>query len=189
MHFPKQDDADLARRLAEAQKTPAKIEPQIRGLYTTLKTGEPDRDKIKSRRWQAGYDLAMGRTLAVAVRTEAYNGMLALAKTMKFKNAKNDTWDLEPSETISVGSTLENDAKKAKEYLNRVVAEHAGTPWAVMAERELATPMGWVWKESYTGVNAPKPPPPANNAPPPPPANDRPNMIAKPPVKRPPPPL
>ena len=33
-----------------------------------------------------------------------------------------------------------------------VVAEHAGTPWATEAERELRQPMGWVWRELYTGV-------------------------------------
>jgi hypothetical protein len=188
LHFPKRDEADLARRLTEAQKMAAKLEPQIQQVYTILKAGEPDRPKVDSPRWQAGYDLAMGRILAHKVRTEAYNAMLAKAKTMKFKDPKNDTWDLAPADTIDVGSALEKDAKKAKEYLDRVVADHKGTPWAMLAQRELETPLGWVWKERYTGVNAPRPPPPANT-PPPPPADDKANILKKPPPKRPPPPL
>jgi hypothetical protein len=189
LHFPKRDDADLARRLTEAQKMAAKLEPQIGQLYGVLKTGEPDRPKIDSPRWQAGYDLAMGRVLAAKVRTEAYNAMLAKAKSMKFKDPKNDTWDLQPSQTIEVGSTLEKEAKKAKEYhLDRVLKEHPGTPWALLAQKELETPLGWTWKEHYTGVNAPRPPPPGNGQAPPP-ANDKANALKKPPPKRPPPPL
>ena len=54
-------------------------------------------------RWQAGYDLARGRALAVKVRTEGYNTMLALAKQgLKFKDPKNDTWDLRPTESVTV---------------------------------------------------------------------------------------
>jgi hypothetical protein len=188
LHFPKRDEADLARRLSEAQKAAAKLEPQINQVYGVLKSGEADRPKLDSPRWQAGYDLAMGRVLAVKVRTEAYNAMLAKAKTMKFKNPKNDTWDLEPADTIDVGSVLEKEAQKAREYLESVIKDHAGTPWAMLAERELKTPLGWVWKERYTGVNAPKPPPPSN-APPPPPSDDELRNLKKPPVKRPPPPL
>ncbi len=187
LHFPKQDDADLARRLTEAQKAAAKLEPVIGNLYSTLKIGESDRPKLDSPRWEAGYDLAIGRVLAAKVRTEAYNAMLAKAKTMKFKNPKNDTWDLAPADTIDVGSSLEKEAAKAKEYLNRVVADHPGTPWAMLAAKELETPLGWQWQERYTGVNAPRPPMGNGNAPPP--ADDKANMLKKPPPKRPPPPL
>jgi hypothetical protein len=189
LRFPKRDEADLARRLSEAQKAAAKLEPQIGQLYSILKNGEPDRPKLDSPRWEAAYDLAMGRVMAVKVRTEAYNAMLAKAKTMKFKNPKNDTWDLEPADAVDVGSVLEKEAAKAKDYLNRVVKEHAGTPWAMLAQRELATPLGWAWKERFTGVNTPRMPPPNNNAPPPPPADDKARVIKKPPPKRPPPPL
>jgi hypothetical protein len=129
----------------------------------------------------------MGRVLAVAVRTEAYNAMLAQAKTMKFKDPKSDTWDLVPSDKVTTSSALEKEANRSREYLNRVVKEHAGTPWALLAQRELSTPLGWEWKERYTGVNKPKERPGAGNAPPP--ADDRARMIPKPPPRRPPPPL
>jgi hypothetical protein len=32
-------------------------------------------------------------------------------------------------------------------YLNRVIKEHPGTPWAYLAHRELTTPLGWKWTE------------------------------------------
>ena len=77
--------------------------------------------------------------------------MLALAKTkLKFENPENNTWVLVPDDEISTGGKQEKLAEKAKLYLNRVIAEHPGTPWAMLADRELQTPIGWRWKESYT---------------------------------------
>jgi hypothetical protein len=161
MRFPREDDGKLALLLGEAQKKAAVLEPKIDQLYGMLAAGLPDRAKIASeeKRWQAGFDLAFGRVLALKVRTNAYNIMLAQAKSgMKFKNPKNDTWILNPSDDVSqVGSQTERLAKQADEVLRRVVAEHPGTPWAQMAAEELRNPLGYSWEETYTGVNAPKP--------------------------------
>ncbi|MCE2725742.1 MAG: VWA domain-containing protein [Planctomycetaceae bacterium] len=156
--FPRVDDGALALLLAEAQKGAAKIQPKIDALYGTLAAGAADRDAIKEKRWQAGYDLSMGRVLAVKIRTDAYNIMLAQAKTgMKFKNPKNDTWVLEPSDDVSAtGSQTDKLAKQCRTYLERVVKDHPGTPWAFLAGEELKTPLGYAWTETYTGVNKPQ---------------------------------
>jgi hypothetical protein len=151
--FPRNDDAQFARDLSNAQRSAARLEPKIEELVTILREGERDRDKVKTPRWQAGYDLAIGRALAVKVRTEGYNAMLANAKQgLKFKDPKDDTWDLRSTDSSIVNSALEKDAEDARKYLNRVVADHKGTPWAVDAERELREPLGWEWQEMYTGV-------------------------------------
>ncbi|MDB4778352.1 hypothetical protein OAG68_02735, partial [bacterium] len=112
---------------------------------------------------QAGFDLAYGRVIAAKIRAESYNAMLAMAKTkLKFKDPKNNTWVLTPANTVSTGGQDSKLAEKAKLYLTRVVDEHPDTPWAMLAQRELETPIGWEWKESFT-----EPPPPrqqvANN--------------------------
>jgi hypothetical protein len=151
--FVKSSEADLANALSEAQREAAKLEPKIGALYDHLAQGEADRLKETNIRWQAGYDLAMGRVMAVKVRTEAYNAMLAQAKTgLKFKNEKNNTWIIEPADTITVGSQLEKMAAKSKMYLERVVNDHPGTPWALLAKKELENPLGWQWKEEFTNL-------------------------------------
>lgn len=187
MVFPREDDGKLALLLGEAQKKAAVLEPKIDALYGTLATGVPDRAKIaaEEKRWQAGFDLALGRVLALKVRTNSYNIMLAQAKSgMKFKNPKNDTWTLKPSDDVSqVGSQTERLAKQADEVLRRVVAEHPGTPWAQMAAEELRNPLGYSWEESYTGVNAPKPGNGGNGNPNP--GDDKKRMLAPPQPKRP----
>jgi hypothetical protein len=80
LRFVLRDEASFANALTEAQKGAARLAPQVGQLYELLQRGEADRDRELSPRWQAGYDLAMGRVLAVKVRTEAYNAMLARAK-------------------------------------------------------------------------------------------------------------
>jgi Mg-chelatase subunit ChlD len=155
--FPKVNDASLATLLSQAQHAAAVLEPQIARIYQVLKEGEVDRPRLTKPRWQAGYDLSMGRVLALKVRTEGYNSILAKAKQgMRFEDPKNDTWRLVPSEEVSVSSTLEAQAKAGKQYLERVVNEHPGTPWALLAKIELQQPFGWKWQEMYTGVNAPR---------------------------------
>jgi len=158
MRFPREDDGKLANLLSEAQKKAAVLAPKIDALYAILAAGAADRERITEKRWRAGYDLALGRVLALKVRTDAYNIMLAQAKTgMKFKNAGSDTWVLEPGEDVSkVGSATEKLAKQAETLLRRVVEEHPGTPWAQMAADELRVPLGYRWDEAHTGVNAPR---------------------------------
>lgn len=151
--FPRSDDAQFARDLSNAQRSAAKLEPKIDALVTVLRQGEDDRDKLTTPRWQAGYDLAIGRALAVKVRTEGFNAMLALAKQgLKFKDPKSDTWDLLPTDKVTVNSQLERDAEDARKYLKRVLSDHKGTPWAIDAERELREPLGWEWHEAFTNV-------------------------------------
>jgi hypothetical protein len=184
LRFVKTDEAALANSLTEAQKEAAKLEPKIQPLYATLKHGEADRPKESSPRWQAGYDLAIGRVLAVKARTESYNAMLAQAKRgMKFKNEKNNTWQLTPDDDVSVGSQLEKIADTARQYLHRVVEEHPDTPWEMLAKRELREPMGWKWKETHTDLNPPRPGDASGQAPPP--RDDRRRMLDRPKPKRP----
>jgi hypothetical protein len=158
MTFPRKDDGALSLLLSDAQKTAAQVQPRIDALAELLKSGLADRDAIKEKRWQAGYDLSLGRVLALKVRTDAYNTMLAQAKSgMKFKDPKNDTWVLEESDDVSkAGSQTEKVSQQATMLLNRVLQDHPGTPWALLAAEELRRPMGYKWVEKHTGVNAPK---------------------------------
>ena len=183
--FVKTDEAAFATALGEAQQAAARLEPKINALYDHLRLGEADREKETVLRWQAGFDLAMGRTLAVKVRTESYNAMLAAAKRgLKPKDPKNNTWVLKPDDEISVGSQLAKLADRARMYLERVKKDHAGTPWGLLAERELKDPLGWKWAEEYTDPNPPRVAA-AGNATAAAPANDAKKMLAKPMPKAP----
>ena len=146
--FPAADEAKLRRALDEAQKPAAVLMPSIDEMYQTLRKGEADRARPASPRQLAGYDLAMGRVLAAKARTESYLALLALLKNgRKFERPTSDTWVLEPSDDAAVTSAIDKAAQSARDYLSRVRLEHAGTPWAKMAEAELSAPMAWRWTE------------------------------------------
>ncbi len=177
LRFVKTEEAAFVAALTTAQQKAASLEPKIDALFRLLSQGEADRDKETILRWQASYDLAIGRVLAVKVRTETYNAMLAAAKRgLKPKDPKNNTWVLEPSSEVSVGSQLAKLAEKAKQYLTQVATDHPGTPWAHLAQRELDNPLSWKWREEFTDLSPPRRPaansnvvvnPPPRPAPPP----------------------
>ncbi len=155
LRFPKRDEAQLATSLSVAQRDAAVRKPKLDRLCQTLQAGETDRDALKKPRWQVGYDLAMGRALAAKVRNDGYNAMLAKAKQgMEFSQEGKNTWVLSTDEDFA-NSSLERLADKAEFYLRRVLEDHADTPWAKLAERELNNPLGWRWEESYTYIPPP----------------------------------
>jgi hypothetical protein len=153
LRFVRRGEPELANALAAAQKVAAQAEPALLELYNILKEGEADRARETTLRWQAGYDLAMGRVLASLVRVQAYRARLAEAsRGMPFQDAKNNTWVLAPSDDLAVDGPLAGMAAKAKEYLQEVITCHPGTPWELLAKRELELPLGWNWAEEYTDL-------------------------------------
>ncbi len=149
--FNAPNDNTLRTVLNDAQKPVAELDFRLRELQTELEAGEEDRGKVEEPRWQAGYDLAMGRVLAMRVRAYGYNVVLAQMKGQpkSFQKKDSNLWRLTPDRDITAGGSVKRLHKKALEYLNRVVDDHAGTPWALLAERELSAPMGWDWIEDH----------------------------------------
>lgn len=146
--FNKTDEATMARVLSQAQQVAAKLEPTANRWYEILEKGEADRGKLTEPRWQASFDLAMGRAAAVKAKVDGYNTMLAALKRGKqFQNPSSTAWVLEPADSVEGASSLQKLIDKSKMYLTRVTQEHAGTPWAKLAEKELQTPSGWKWTE------------------------------------------
>ncbi|WP_158545396.1 vWA domain-containing protein [Bremerella cremea] len=143
------DEARLKNALDGAQRIAARLEPLVNAVYEPLAAGEKDRDKIQDKRWQASYDLALGRAAANKARVDGYNQMLAILKGgRKFEDPTHNTWKLEPADSLEeAGSRLEKMRLQAKQYLERVIKEHPDTPWAYFAERELEMPIGWKWAE------------------------------------------
>ncbi|WP_437203052.1 vWA domain-containing protein [Planctomicrobium sp. SH664] len=147
--FRAYNDDILRREIAEAQKPVAEIDYALRRMFDMLSSGESARNSLKEERWRAAFDLAMGRILAMRVRYFGYNQMLANMKVspQKFKDDKSNMWRLVPSDQIDTGPQMRKAAEQAKEYLQRCINENPGTPWALLAQRELSTDLGWSWKE------------------------------------------
>ncbi len=86
--------------------------------------------------------------LAAKVRIDGYNSQLAVVKQGKaFADPSHSMWVLQHADGVKGVSALEKMAQKSRLYLGRVEKNHAGTPWAQMAERELTELIGWEWTE------------------------------------------
>jgi hypothetical protein len=185
--FIKRDEARFVGELTEAQQESARLAPELFGMCAILAEGEKHRAKESSPRWLASFDLSYGMSLAAKIRAESYNAMLAKAKRgMPFQKEGSNTWSLEPADNISVDSKMDKEAKLAQELLEGVSTNHEGTPWALLAQRELGHKMGWEWVESKTDLNPPKGnmARPGNNTPAMP-RDDQARMLKPPPPKRP----
>lgn len=147
--FPANNDNELREAITEAQKPWAVADQFVNAMLANLELGEKDREKITEPRWQAAFDLAMGRANAVRARTLGYNMILAEMKLnpKPFTKKGNNQWILKPGSHANAVPDIKKKATKATMYLKRVIDQHPGTPWADLAERELSQPMGWEWTE------------------------------------------
>jgi hypothetical protein len=146
--FPKGAEAKMAKQLSAAQQFAASNAPRVDRLYEILAPGEADRSKLTSPRWQAQFDLALGRALANKARLDGYNSMIAALKRGKsFHNEDSKEWVLESADHFETESTIKRLADKARAFLQQVISDHPGTPWAKISEEELKLPLGWRWIE------------------------------------------
>ena len=114
---------------------------------------EKDYDREPSPRFQAWYDVTRGRLLAAAVRYTEF--IQACDLTMRSLNEGTNRIVLVPSPDLRGGSTTRNWGQDAERLLRRCVEDHADTPWAYLAERELDYPLGIDLQQAVI----PKPPP------------------------------
>ncbi len=142
------DAARIANQVANSQRPAAEKSFDVDKMYDAMAPGESDRSRLNGVRWQCNFDLAMGRVLAAKARIDGFNALLATIKQGKsFTKPEASSWVLHRADTISANSLLDKMAKNSRMYLNRIIKEHPGTPWAELAQRELKESVGWEMKE------------------------------------------
>ena len=130
----------------------AKLPPQIEKRYES----EP------SLRWRLAFDLNYGRLLAHRVRTLEYNSALAQLKSSYTDvdiSRKANHFLLRPDRELNYATNLKKQARTAEEHLQRVLRDAPGTPWAMLAARELKDGFGLRLTERF--IPPPPPAPPA----------------------------
>ena len=102
LYFPAADGPEFKEAMtnnqAIAERTAYTVDEALGPINAVAKL----RDREKSRRWQAHYDLIRGRLLAMKVRCYEYNWACARMKKdpPKFSNPKSNAWRLVPDEAI-----------------------------------------------------------------------------------------
>jgi hypothetical protein len=155
LRFPAADGPEFKEAMRKAQEVAARINYTVDEAlqpFLAINKQAPDaRDHEASRRWQAHYDLVLGRLLAMKIRCSEYNWACAKMKkdAPKFQKPDSNAWRLVPDEEIHYSDKAAAAAAEAKSLLKRVVEEHPGTPWALLAKRELKDSFGFKWVETY----------------------------------------
>ena len=154
--FPPADVPEFKEAMEQGQTTVARIEYTVNEALEPITAVSKFRDRETSRRWQAHYDLIRGRLLAMKIRCAEYQAACAKMKrdAPKFENPKSNAWRLVPTGEILSGGKVDRVAQDTRALLQRVIDDHPGTPWEVLARRELKDPFGFKWVETYV-----KPPP------------------------------
>jgi uncharacterized protein YegL len=151
LSFPAADGPEFKEAMKENQIVVARIEYTVKEALGPISAVTKLRDRETSRRWQAHYDLIRGRLLAMRIRCNEFNTACAkmLKDQPKFKNPGSNTWKLVPADDINARDPQAKVvAEEARRLLKRVVTDHPGTPWAMLAQRELKDPFGFKWVEA-----------------------------------------
>jgi hypothetical protein len=144
------DETRFKRELERVQEEPATIESQLDELQARLDTVGKDRATDSAKRWQAHYDFICARLLAKKIYVREYN--FAIGNKLKkdspvIKNKNNNGWVIIPTEKMQQKDTREWE-KKRQTLLEKVIKEHPGTPWEVLARREKAAFLGLTIQEA-----------------------------------------
>lgn len=178
VQFPGTPELDLKvapnnfrQRATTAQQKSAEIQLSLDTILQAFPPNiEKELAKEPSLRWRVTFCLSYGRLLAQKTRCLEYNTALATLKsslTESDVSTKSNHWIFRPDENVNYATTMRRSAKLAEELLHRVIEEGRGTPWAILAERELAQPFGIKVIERF--IPPPPPPPPRPPTPPGPP--------------------
>jgi hypothetical protein len=164
LRFPAADGPEFKEAMARNQEIVARVEYTVNEALAPISAVVKKRDHETSRRWQAHYDLIRGRLLAMKLRCFEYNWSCARMKKdpLKFTNPASNAWRLVPDKEVHSSDKAAAVAVEARAMLERVVKDHPGTPWALLAQRELKDPFGFRWEE--TRVPPPMRRPPADEA-------------------------
>lgn len=141
---------------AQAART-AELLEQALGLFgPNGMEGEYEREA--SPRWQAWYDLCVGRLLLQSVRFEEYRVTLRMIDDPRGFPIKANQISLFPYATIRSGERCLQRAQEGQRLLQRCLDKNPGTPWAFLAARELEHPVSVDFNWRY--IPPPPPPPP-----------------------------
>jgi hypothetical protein len=146
--------------LSDAQKSAAVTQLAV---DSTLAQMPPNAEKYydtePSLRWRLAFSLNYGRLLAQRVRATEYNAALAELKgqlTEADVSKSVNRLTLRPDQDVHFAGGMQKVARTARQHLERVITDAPGTPWAILAARELRDGFGIRVVKGYVA-----PPPPA----------------------------
>lgn len=154
---------NFRQAFTDAQKSAAISSLAIENILAQM---PPNTEKLysseQSMRWRLAFSLDYGRLLAQKVRAFEYNSALAQLKGTYTESDINNRVNhiiFRPDKELNYAPSLRKQARIAEEHLQRVINEAPGTPWEMLAKRELKDGFGIRLVERFI-----PPPPPTPKA-------------------------
>lgn len=137
----------LKQQVFNDQREVAKIFGQLDEVYEKLTEAKEDRDK-ETKRWQVNYDFMVARVEAQIAFIYEYQSMLGLMrKEFPPRDAKvHNGWKLAAQPKLSGDARGKKLAQNSLKALDKIIKDHSGTPWEVLAKREKLTALGLEWQ-------------------------------------------
>src|SRR5262249_6077523 len=148
------DANEFHQESAQEQERLAVNSARLADLLGELLAAAESRDAEPSRRWQMNYDYIVARVQIQIVRLDEYSDALGqVARELQAGDARNSGWRLVPRAAVANPiikrhlrpggyRQLTQGNYDFRAVLSRLVKDHAGTPWAWMAQRDLRTSPG-----------------------------------------------
>jgi len=144
----------VKKRVLEEQLYPAEAIPKLDRAILLLEAVEPKRAE-EPKRWQAHYDYVLAQCKARLAFMHEYNLALGGIRTDVLPALKpekgEDGYRLVSTEKMRI-KTEKKYADEAKELFQKIVDEHKGTPWAIMAKRDKSMILGLAWQPFNSGA-------------------------------------
>lgn len=137
------------RRILESQRTgPANMLLELDDAMQSL-------DKVKmlrnseTKRWQANYDYVLARLKCRLAYITEYNLMLGKIRKDELPPldpALHRGWRLASAAKMQSAGEAKELVEEARELFDRLIMNHPGTPWEVLARRDRLSALGLTWQ-------------------------------------------
>lgn len=154
------DEASFKKKIEKEQESPAYVTAELSDLLDDMKKLDEKKEDEPSLRWRAHFDYTQARLLAQLAHVQEYSFVLGnkLRKdTPKIKDPQHHNgWMIVPQRKLEQKETRTYDSERQK-ILTRIIKEHTGTPWEILARREQATILGLTLQETFLEEGKPLP--------------------------------
>jgi hypothetical protein len=125
----------------------ARIMGRLMEALEEMKAAGETKD-AEPKRWQVNYDFMLARLQAQIAFLFEYQSMLGqMRKELPPRDPNlHGGWRLAATTTLQGDSTGKKLFKDSRKILEKLIKDHAGTPWEVLAKREKLTALGLEWK-------------------------------------------
>jgi hypothetical protein len=148
-HKGEGDDTRIKNQILDYQKkevAPAEID--LSEAVEELRKAGEDKDKEASPRWRANYEYVLARLLGRLAYVREYDAVLGLVRkdALPPRDPKiHSGWRLASQEKLQKAENRKV-ANEAKKILEKLAKQNRGTPWEILAKREMMTALGLQWQ-------------------------------------------